>query len=178
MYYNNILCLYIYYLFNKCNDIYKNRDLSGNMLKGYVPHIQNLTECKIQYNEEMCFLENSKCGFSLEGSDLNKIKQCIQQQIEVANNNNNYEDEIEDTNQTSNDNSNGNNSNGSYYEPKNKNSFKKSFLIVVSVGIVIILVKFFVIFKIGNRKPKFNKFDDDRNNNNGNDIKVNDISIM
>lgn len=159
-------------------------DLSGNMLKGYVPHIQNLSECKIQYNEEMCFLEDSICGSSLEGSDLNKIKQCTQQQIEVANNNNNYEDEIieeKDADQTSNSSSSGSNSSDSSYygennEPTNKGGFIKPFLIVVATGVVIIAIIFFVIYKMGNKKPKFNRFDDNRNNNNGNDIEISNIN--
>jgi len=148
-------------------------DLSGNMLKGYVPHIQNLTECKIQYNEEMCFLEDSNCGSSLEGSDKNKITQCSQQQIEIANNNNNYEDVVE--NETSDDNSSSNSSSNrsgfssfNYNEgsdKSDKSGFLKTFLIVVSVGIVIVAVVFFVIYKMGNKKPKFSRFDDDNHHN-------------
>jgi len=128
---------------------------------------------QIQYNEEMCFLEDSNCGSSLEGSDKNKITQCSQQQIEIANNNNNYEDVVE--NETSDDNSSSNSSSNrsgfssfNYNEgsdKSDKSGFLKTFLIVVSVGIVIVAVVFFVIYKMGNKKPKFSRFDDDNHHN-------------
>jgi len=158
-------------------------NLSGNILKGFVPPIQSLSNCNVEFNDEMCYLKSSRCRSNL--------KECTLDQIKTTNNNNNnpkpesgeFENE-KDITQTSNNNDIDNNdvdnndSNDSYYsddyiygdknEPSDskdsKIRFLLTFLVVISVGIIIVAAIFIIIYKMGNKKPKFTKFDDGNDN--------------
>jgi len=129
----------------------KNRDLSGNLLKGFVPPIKNLSYCDIEYNDEMCYLKSSICraGFN----------ECTLDEIRTINKNNN----------------NPNPNSGEFENEKDiySESFLKPFIIVVAIGVIVILIIILVIYKKGNRKPKFRKFDNDNHNNDFNSENAN-----
>jgi len=131
-------------------------DLSENNLKGFVPPIENISTCRIKENSEMCYLKSSRCR-----SDT---KECTLNEIRTTNNNNGnpnpnsgeFENEKE------------------IFETTNKNTknplltFIVSVAIAVSVIIVIAIIISVIIRKLGKRKHKFSRFDNDSNNNNNN----------
>jgi len=126
-------------------------NLSGNILKGFVPPIKSLSSCNIQYNEGICYLKSSICR--------SEFNECTLDEIRTINKNNN----------------NPNPESGEFENEKDiyEQKFLKPFLIVVSIGVVLIVVIVFIIYKKGNRKPKFSKFDKDNHKNNLNSGNVN-----